>query len=353
MKKGFVVSAVLYPLLVIALALIMSILTMSDNRRKILENMKLEISEENDDTDASMSNSELYFKLKALEESVEELNSRISEDRLEELDNKISKTKQETKLESFPVGSIFVSTKNTNPSTYIGGTWVEYGQGKTLVGVNTSETEFNTVEKTGGEKTHKLTVSEIPSHTHTFTGTAHTHTFTGKAHTHTFTGTAHTHTFTGSSVTTSEVAAHTHSIPTLNGTAATAGGHTHNFSHSTAGSVSRIYTSNKTGNTLNFFVGSGNSTSGANYVVVESAGSHSHSVTTVASTTGSEGKHTHTVTASGKNTNTIAGGTNSSVTAEGTNSSVTAGGTNSNTGGDTAHNNLQPYITVYFFKRTA
>ncbi len=53
----------------------------------------------------------------------------------------------------FPVGSIKMTTTNTNPQTYLGGTWVAWGSGKVPVGVNTSETEFATVEKTGGEKT--------------------------------------------------------------------------------------------------------------------------------------------------------------------------------------------------------
>lgn len=35
------------------------------------------------------------------------------------------------------------------------------------MGVNTADSNFNTAEKTGGEKTHTLTVSEIPSHAHT------------------------------------------------------------------------------------------------------------------------------------------------------------------------------------------
>lgn len=68
----------------------------------------------------------------------------------------------------FPVGAVYISVTSTNPSTYFGGTWVQFGQGKTLVGVNTSDTDFNTVEKTGGEKTHKLTIDEMPSHSHAY-----------------------------------------------------------------------------------------------------------------------------------------------------------------------------------------
>lgn len=52
----------------------------------------------------------------------------------------------------FPVGSIFITVTNTNPQTFLGGTWVAFGQGRTLVGVDTSQSEFNTVQKTGGEK---------------------------------------------------------------------------------------------------------------------------------------------------------------------------------------------------------
>lgn len=44
-NKGFVVSAVLYPLLVIFLALIMGLLAMSTTRKRILDNMKSEISD--------------------------------------------------------------------------------------------------------------------------------------------------------------------------------------------------------------------------------------------------------------------------------------------------------------------
>lgn len=52
----------------------------------------------------------------------------------------------------YPVGSVYISVVNKNPGTFIGGTWVTFGQGRTLVGVNTSDSDFNTVGKTGGSK---------------------------------------------------------------------------------------------------------------------------------------------------------------------------------------------------------
>lgn len=66
----------------------------------------------------------------------------------------------------FPVGSIFTTVTNTNPSTFLGGTWQSFGAGRVLVGVDTSQTEFNNPLKTGGEKTHVLTINEMPIHNH-------------------------------------------------------------------------------------------------------------------------------------------------------------------------------------------
>lgn len=64
------------------------------------------------------------------------------------------------------VGDIIFSTSDENPSTIYGGTWVAWGKGQVPVGVDTSDSDFNTVEKTGGEKEHTLTVDEMPSHSH-------------------------------------------------------------------------------------------------------------------------------------------------------------------------------------------
>ena len=72
----------------------------------------------------------------------------------------------------YPVGSIYISTESTfDPNTAWGGTWVAWGAGKVPVGVDASDTDFDTAEKTGGEKTHKLTVAEMPSHSHNWKAT--------------------------------------------------------------------------------------------------------------------------------------------------------------------------------------
>lgn len=70
---------------------------------------------------------------------------------------------------AYPVGSIYTSISSTNPATLLGvGTWAAFGAGRTLVGLDASQTEFDTVEETGGSKTHTLTEAEMPSHTHTY-----------------------------------------------------------------------------------------------------------------------------------------------------------------------------------------
>lgn len=70
----------------------------------------------------------------------------------------------------YPVGSVYFSTVNTNPATLFGfGTWQAWGTGRVPVGVDPAQTEFNTAEKTGGEKAHALTAGEMPSHTHEIT----------------------------------------------------------------------------------------------------------------------------------------------------------------------------------------
>lgn len=69
----------------------------------------------------------------------------------------------------YPVGSIYMSANNVSPQTFLGGTWVAWGAGRVPVGVSSSDTDFNTTEKTGGEKTHRLSVDEMPRHDHSGT----------------------------------------------------------------------------------------------------------------------------------------------------------------------------------------
>ena len=77
----------------------------------------------------------------------------------------------------YPVGHVYTSVVSTNPATLLAGmsgtTWVAFGSGKTLVGLNSSDTDFNSVEETGGSKTDTttsgstaLTTAQMPAHNH-------------------------------------------------------------------------------------------------------------------------------------------------------------------------------------------
>lgn len=76
----------------------------------------------------------------------------------------------------YPVGSIYINSGvTTNPGTLLGfGTWTAFGAGRVMVGLNGSDTLFDTLEETGGSKD-----AIVVSHTHTGTTAgagAHTHT---------------------------------------------------------------------------------------------------------------------------------------------------------------------------------
>ena len=139
----------------------------------------------------------------------------------------------------YPVGSIYMSVSSTNPSTYFGGTWVAWGSGRVPVGINTSDSNFNTVEKTGGASAVTLTTSQMPSHTHTFTGSSTTTNSAG-GHTHNIGRdtdggagssryTVHSAGTSGAQATspTSSAGAHTHSLTPKGKNANTGGGGSH------------------------------------------------------------------------------------------------------------------------------
>lgn len=73
----------------------------------------------------------------------------------------------------YPVGSIYMSATMNSAAQVeaaFGGTWVAWGAGRVPVGVDTSDSDFDTAEETGGEKTHTLTIAEMPSHSHQIHG---------------------------------------------------------------------------------------------------------------------------------------------------------------------------------------
>lgn len=186
-------------------------------------------------------------------------------------------------LAMHPVGSILMNTSNVNPSTYIGGTWIAWGSGRVPVGVNASDTAFNTVEKTGGEKTHTLTPAETAM----------------KAHSHSM--------------------AHTHGMS-----------HTHSIAHVHEPNAGTRFVTAGTGGEGETFSGS---LSGSGYKVAMIADNYSYSWPT---------------TTKGAAPNESGA---SSISNTGGSSSASTGSTTAANG--SAHNNMQPYITCYMWKRTA
>lgn len=64
-------------------------------------------------------------------------------------------------LSIYPVGAIYMSASSTSLASLFGGTW-EQIENRFLLAAGSSYTAGNT----GGEATHTLTESEMPSHTH-------------------------------------------------------------------------------------------------------------------------------------------------------------------------------------------
>ena len=80
----------------------------------------------------------------------------------------------------YPVGHIYTTVANGNPSTLLAGmsgtTWVAFGAGRTLIGLDSNDADFNAITETGGHKvdttssgSHTLTVAQMPAHNHTVT----------------------------------------------------------------------------------------------------------------------------------------------------------------------------------------
>jgi len=79
----------------------------------------------------------------------------------------ISKIQAAVFLLAHPVGAIYTSVDSANPGTANGGTWVAWGAGRVPLAMgNNGTTNYTTVEATGGEEKHTLTVAELASHNH-------------------------------------------------------------------------------------------------------------------------------------------------------------------------------------------
>jgi microcystin-dependent protein len=244
-------------------------------------------------------------------------------------------------LASWPVGSIFISTVATDPATLLGGgTWVAFGTGRVLVGIDAGQTEFDTVLETGGAKTHTLTTAEIPVHAHTM---AHTH-----EHPHTHTLASHTHDH-----------AHTHSLAS----------HTHNHAHThTLASHTHVGAAH-THTLRNIRTTAGAGGTSGDYMIANVSGTQvtgettggASALTTGGPSTNTSGAESVTATGapsvntSGAESVTATGGpstnTSGAASTETTGASSAANTGNAGTGG--AHNNLQPYIVVHMWRRTA
>lgn len=219
---------------------------------------------------------------------------------------------------AYPVGSIYITTTTESPSSFLGGTWEKYGEGRVLMGVGTAEdAEGYSRTIAAGEGSGYWKIRNV-AHTHTFNHT-HSDTFSvasGGSHSHTM---KHTH-------------ADTFSI-------ASAGAHTHQIG------TDRDAASGSYCDSVH------SQSSGAQYVrgYTSSNGAHTHtlngSVSTYSGSTSSDGSHSHTLSGA---VSTYNGSTSSAgVTAISDPSGILNEISSSN------DYNLPPYIGVYIWKRTA
>ena len=224
------------------------------------------------------------------------------QDKLKDLENKLNNMENSMLDKIYPVGSIYMSTTYSTieeVENAIGGEWEKYAQGRTIIGEGIG-TDSNGLVKTfennvtDGEYVHTLSSNEIASHTHSIPSLSGT---TGS------TGSGYSLHHTCQTKTTSSSGSHSHGL--------------------------YKQVDNNSGTSL--YVGGGNSS-----VVI-------YYKTDNSTTTLSAGAHTHTYpdcyldSLSGVQSHSHTFSTGTSTTGS--------------TGENTAHNNMEPYIVTYIYKR--
>lgn len=67
---------------------------------------------------------------------------------------------------AFPINKVEVFFDDEDHSNFLGFQWERIGQGQMPIGLDTTDSDFNEIGKTGGEKEHTLTINEMPVHDH-------------------------------------------------------------------------------------------------------------------------------------------------------------------------------------------
>ena len=224
------------------------------------------------------------------------------QDKLKDLENKLNNMENSMLDKMYPVGSIYMTTTYSTTeevTNAIGGEWEKYAQGRTIIGEGIG-TDSNGLVKTfennvtDGEYVHTLSSNEIASHTHSIPSLSGT---TGS------TGSGYSLHHTCQTKTTSSSGSHSHGL--------------------------YKQVDNNSGTSL--YVGGGNSSLVIYYKTDNST------------TTLSAGAHTHTYpdcyldSLSGVQSHSHTFSTGTSTTGS--------------TGENTAHNNMEPYIVTYIYKR--
>ncbi|WP_270640227.1 phage baseplate protein [Longibaculum muris] len=153
----------------------------------------------------------------------------------------------------YRVGDVIISTNSENPSKWYGGTWELFAPGRTLVCIDTSQSEFNAVKKTGGSKflqshTHGASSASGGSHNHSgSTGNAgnHNHLFRIAGNIYKYSGGNAICAINGSSA--YRLANNSGNFDKHDGCIESSGSHAHTITINSGGSHSHSITVNSTG----------------------------------------------------------------------------------------------------------